>query len=104
MLAGILLGMVHGLVSARREAATATIVATVLGRASQGIINGILAAYATRRGAPPWQAALWGALIGAGLGCLSGIPGRAWPETIPLGGLVGLGCGVAASLAARGRA
>jgi hypothetical protein len=92
VLAGIALGALHGLLSARGQTA------------SQGIINGILAAYATRPGAPVWRTAVWGALIGAGLGCLSGIPHRAWAETIPLGALVGLGCGAAAGLAGRRRA
>lgn len=101
MLAGILLGALHGLISARGEADTAVVVATVLGRASQGIINGILAAYATRPKSPVWRTALWGALIGAGLGCLSGIPHRAWLETIPLGAAVGLGCGAAAASSGR---
>lgn len=103
VLAGILLGAVHGIVSARGEANTAVVVATLLGRASQGIINGILAAYATRPGAPLWRTALWGAVIGAGLGSLSGIPHRAWAETIPLGAVVGLGCGVATAIAGRRR-
>jgi hypothetical protein len=101
VLAGILLGGLHGLISARGESATAVVVATVLGRASQGIINGILAAYVTRPRAPVWRTALWGGLIGAGLGCLSGIPHRAWLQTIPLGAVVGLGCGAAAAIAGR---
>lgn len=104
VLAGIALGALHGLLSARGQTDAAAVVSTVLGRASQGIINGILAAYATRPGAPVWRTAAWGALIGAGLGCLSGIPHRTWAETIPLGALVGLGCGAAAGLAGRRRA
>lgn len=103
VLAGIVLGALHGLASARGGGGAAVVVATVLGRASQGIINGILVAYATRPGAPVWRTALWGGVIGAGLGILSGIPHRAWAETIPLGALVGLGCGAAAGLAGRRR-
>jgi len=103
VLAGVALGVAHGFLSARGQSEAAVVAATVLGRASQGIINGILAAYATRPGAPIWWTSLWGAVIGAGLGCLSGIPHRAWAETIPLGALVGLGCGAAAGLAGRKR-
>jgi hypothetical protein len=103
VLAGIVLGGLHGLISAHGEADTAVVLATVLGRASQGIINGILAAYVTKPKAPVWRAALWGGVIGAGLGCLSGIPHHTWIQTIPLGAAVGLGCGAAAAIAGRRR-
>jgi len=103
VLAGIVLGALHGFLSTRGQPDASAVAAAVLGRASQGIINGILAAYATRPGAPVWRTALWGALIGAGLGCLSGTPHRAWLETIPLGAVVGLGCGAATALAGRRR-
>ena len=99
VLVGILLGIANGFWGARGESGAAAVLTTVLGRASQGIINGILAAYATPGKPPIWRGALVGALIGAGLGILSGIPGRSWSESIPLGSLVGLGCGVATSRA-----
>lgn len=101
--AGLLLGLLHGFWSARAETAGAgTLAGALLGRASQGIVNGILAAWMVRAQAPVWRGALWGALIGVLLGALRGIAHQAWAETIPPSALVGLGCGLAASLARRG--
>jgi hypothetical protein len=104
VLAGFVLGALHGLWSARGDAGTGTLVGAVLGRASQGIINGILAAYMARGQSPVWRGALWGAVIGAVLGALRAIAHHAWAETIPPSAIVGLGCGVAAALARRPKA
>jgi hypothetical protein len=74
---------------------------SILGRASQGIINGVLAAYVTRGSTALWHGALAGGAIGVGLGALAGIPDRVWMETIPLGGVIGVACGIATARARR---
>ncbi len=102
VLAGIVLGGLYGVWSARGAGDAAAIVGMVLGRASQGIVNGILAAYFTPPRSPAWRGALTGGLIGGLLGALRGIPHQTWAEAVPLGLAVGIGCGVAASLAGRG--
>jgi hypothetical protein len=95
VLMGILLGALHGVVSSWGEPRALDIFTMILGRASQGIVNGILAAYATPGKVPLWRGALFGGLIGVALGGISGIPSRNWDSTIPLGAAVGIGCGLA---------
>ena len=68
---------------------------TILGRASQGIVNGVLAAYVTPGKTPLWRGALLSGGIGLGLGALAGIPNHTWATTLPLGTIVGIGCGLA---------
>jgi len=95
VLTGIVLGTLHGVWSAWGEPKAFDIFTTILGRASQGIINGVLAAYVTRGNTPPWRGALFGGLIGLALGALAGTPDRSWAATLPLGAIVGAGCGLA---------
>jgi hypothetical protein len=95
VLTGIILGAVHGVVSSWGEPRAMDVFTMILGRASQGIVNGILAAYATPGRTPLWRGALFGGLIGLALGAVSGIPNRAWATTLPLGAAVGVGCGLA---------
>jgi len=101
VLAGVVLGALHGLWIARGDATSGAVVGAVLGRASQGIINGILAAYAARGQNPVVRATLWGGAIGAALGVLRGLAHRQWTEAVTLSAIVGLGCGLAAGLAKR---
>jgi hypothetical protein len=99
VLAGVLLGAIYGVVNAGAETSAGALTANLLGRASQGIINGVLAAYANKGATPLWRGALWGALIGAGLGAVSGLAGQPLSRAIPLSALVGLGCGIATARA-----
>jgi len=96
---GIILGAIHGLVNAGAETSAGALSAGLLGRASQGIITGVLAAYANKGAPPLWRGALWGALIGVGLGAVSGLAGQPLSRAIPLSALVGLGCGIATARA-----
>ena len=97
VLAGLILGILHGVVSSWGDPKAMVVFTTILGRASQGIINGILAAYASRGQTPLWRGALIGSAIGLALGGLSGLPDRAWSTSLPLGAVVGLGAGAAAA-------
>ncbi len=99
VLAGVVLGSLYGAWSAREAAEAASLIEIVLGRASQGIVNGILAAYFTPPGSPGWRGALTGAAVGVLLGALRGIVHHDWIETVPIGALLGLGCGIAVNLA-----
>lgn len=99
ILAGILLGLLHGFFGVRGHADAAAISASLLGRMAQGIINGVLAAYANRGATPLWRGAIWGVLIGVGLGFLAGLPAHAIREALPPSALVGLGCGLATARA-----
>ena len=95
VLTGIVLGALHGVFSAWGEPKAMDVFTTILGRASQGIINGVLAAYLTRGNTPLWRGALLSGLIGLALGALAGLPGHSWATTLPLGAVVGVGCGLA---------
>ncbi len=101
ILAGILLGVLYGLYNARVEPTAASISASLLGRSAQGIINGILAAYANKGATPLWRGALWGGLIGLGLGVLAGLSTHSVAGALLPSALVGLGCGVATAKAKR---
>ena len=101
VLTGIVLGAAHGLVGAWGEPRVMDVFTSVLGRASQGIITGVLAAYAAPGRTPVWRGALLGAAIGIGLGGLAGIPDRNWLTMVPAGGVIGLACGIATSRAGR---
>ncbi len=101
VLAGIVLGSLYGVWSAREAAEVASMIEIVLGRASQGIVNGILAAYFTPPGSPSWRGAITGAAVGVLLGALRGLVHHDWIETVPLGALLGLGCGIVTGLASR---
>jgi hypothetical protein len=101
VLAGIVLGLLHGFLTAGGYTDAAGISANLLGRMSQGIINGILAAYANKGGAPWWRGALWGALIGLLLGFLAGLQANAVRDALLPSALVGLGCGLATAKAKR---
>lgn len=104
VLTGIVLGAAHGLVSSWGEPRAMVIFTTILGRASQGIVNGVLAAYVTEGKTPLWRGALLGGAIGLGLGAISGLPGHNWATTLPLGAAVGIGCGLATAAAKPKRA
>ena len=94
--AGIVLGAVHGAVSAWGEPKGFTIFMSVLGRMSQGVINGVLASWIAKPGAPLWRVAVLSTLIGVGLGAIAGAPDQDWSLTVPFGALIGLGTGLAA--------
>src|SRR5439155_27269904 len=95
VLAGIVLGALHGVWSAWGDPKAMDVFTTILGRASQGIINGVLAAYVTRGNTPLWRGGLLSGLIGLALGALAGLPSHSWAMTLPLGAVVGVGCGLA---------
>ena len=99
VLAGIALGAVHGVASAWGEPKGFLIFMSVLGRMSQGVINGVLASWVAKPGAPLWRVAVLSTLIGLGLGAVAGAPDQAWSITLPFGALIGLGCGLAAARA-----
>ena len=101
IVAGILLGLLYGLFSARGEHTGGAISASLLGRSAQGIINGVLAAYANKGPTPLWRGALLGALIGLGLGVLAGFPSHAIPQALLPSALLGLGCGLVTAKAKR---
>ena len=101
VLTGIVLGAAHGLVGAWGEPRVMEVFTSVLGRASQGIITGVLAAYVTPGRTPVWRGALLGGAIGLGLGGLAGIPERDWLTMVPAGCAIGLLCGAATSRAGR---
>jgi len=101
VLVGVLLGLFYGVYNAHGQTSAGAISASLLGRTSQGIINGILAAYASRGSTPLWRGALWGALIGLGLGVIAGLPGNTIRRSILPSALLGLGCGLAAAKAKR---
>jgi hypothetical protein len=101
-LAGILLGVLYGFYNTRGEMTAAAISASLLGRAAQGIINGVLAAYANKGATTPlWRGALWGVLIGLGLGVLAGLSSHSIQAALLPSALVGLGCGLATAKAKR---
>ena len=98
---GLLLGAAQGVISVGTGAEGMTLFLAILGRASQGIINGVLAAYAVRGKSPLWRGGLIGGALGAGLGCLAGIPAQSWAQVVPWSAVVGLGCGMAVARAGR---
>lgn len=96
---GIVLGAAHGVVSAWGEPRALDIFVSVLGRASQGIINGVLAAWVARGRRHAWGTILLSAAIGLALGGVAGIPREDWTLTLPFGTAIGAACGAAASRA-----
>jgi hypothetical protein len=92
---GLVLGGIYGAIISWGVQGPLAIFTTILGRASQGIINGLLAAYAMKGRRSVWLGALLGGLIGVGLGGLAGIPAGNWMVSVPYGGAVGIGCGLA---------
>jgi peptidoglycan/LPS O-acetylase OafA/YrhL len=101
VLTGIVLGAAHGVVSAWGEPRMLDLFVAVLGRASQGIINGVLAAYLAPGRTPVWRAMLLSGAVGLALGGLSGIPAKDWEHTLPFGAFIGVACGAAAARAGR---
>ena len=101
VLAGILLGLLYGLYNTRGEAGAAAVSASLLGRSSQGIINGVLAAYANKGATPLWRGGLWSALIGLALGALAGLGSHSFPGALLPSAVLGLGCGLATAKAKR---
>ena len=95
VLTGIVLGAIHGVITGWGEPRAMDVFTTILGRSSQGIINGVLAAYVTSGNTPLWRGGLLAGLIGLALGALAGIPGHSWATALPLGAAVGVGCGLA---------
>ena len=95
VLTGILLGVLYGFLNVHGEATATTLSASLLGRSAQGIINGVLAAYANRGTPPLWRGGLWGLLIGLVLGVLAGLTSHTFPYALIPSGLLGLGCGLA---------
>jgi drug/metabolite transporter (DMT)-like permease len=100
VLAGLFLGVAHGVVSGWGEPRTMGIFMSILGRASQGIVTGVLAARFARGRTSMWRAMLLSGIAGLALGGLAGIPEENWRETLPMGAVIGIVCGMAA---ARGR-
>lgn len=98
---GIVLGAAHGLVSAWGDPHMIDVFVSVLGRASQGIINGVLAAYVSAGRTPTWRAMILSGAIGLALGGIAGIPGKSWAQTLPFGAFIGVACGAAAGRAGR---
>jgi len=98
---GLLLGAAQGALTAAQGSKGIELLLPILGRASQGIIAGILTAYFTKPKTPFWIGALMGGVVGAGLGFLAGLPTHAWAQIVPYSAAVGLGCGVAVARAAR---
>lgn len=101
VMTGIVLGAAHGVVSAWGEPRMLDIFVAILGRASQGIINGVLAAYVAPGRTPVWRGMLLSGLIGLLLGGIAGIPEHRWASTLPLGAALGAACGAAAARAGR---
>lgn len=99
VITGIALGAAYGVASAWGEPRMLDQFVTILGRASQGIINGVLAAYAAPARTPVWRAMLFSGLIGLALGALGGIASRDWAHTLPSGAFIGAACGAAAARA-----
>lgn len=99
--AGLLLGAAQGFLTAGPEATGMETFLSILGRASQGIINGVLVAYAIKPKAPLWRGGLVGGALGALLGGLAGIPTQNWGQVLPWSAAVGIGCGLAAARAGR---
>jgi hypothetical protein len=95
VLTGLVLGAAYGAVLAWGDPGTAEKFPTILGRASQGIINGVLAGWAMKGKRSIWLGALFGGLIGIGLGGIAGIAERAWISHVAYGGAIGIGCGLA---------
>jgi peptidoglycan/LPS O-acetylase OafA/YrhL len=98
---GLVLGTAHGLLSKWGDPHMVEIFVSVLGRASQGIINGVLAAYVSAGRTPTWRAMLLSGAIGLALGGIAGIPTKDWAHTLPFGAFIGVACGAAASRAGR---
>jgi peptidoglycan/LPS O-acetylase OafA/YrhL len=98
---GLVLGAAHGVASAWGDPHMVDVFVSVLGRASQGIINGVLAAYVASGRTPTWRAMLLSGAIGVALGGIAGIPGKSWEHTLPFGAFIGVACGAAASRAGR---
>jgi peptidoglycan/LPS O-acetylase OafA/YrhL len=100
VLTGLILGVAQGIVIGWGEPRTMGIFMSILGRASQGIVTGLLAAYVSRGRTPMWRAMLLSGIAGLALGGLAGIPEEHWKQTLPMGAIIGIVCGIAA---ARGR-
>jgi len=101
VVAGLLLGAAQGFLSAGQSATGMAIFLAILGRASQGIINGVLAGWAIKSKAPFWRGGLVGGALGVGLGLLAGIPDQDWTRVVPMSAIVGIGCGLAVARAGR---
>ena len=97
VLTGIVLGAAHGILSSWGEPRALDIFYSILGRASQGIVNGVLAAWVAQGRPTMWRPMLLSGLIGLVLGGLSGIPKENWQQTLPLGAFIGACCGAAAA-------
>ena len=97
---GLLLGAAQGAIMSGGSAHGVELL-PILGRASQGIIAGVLTGYLTKPKTPLWRGGLTGAVVGAGLGFLAGLPSHEWLPVVPLSSAVGLACGIAVARAAR---
>jgi len=95
VLTGILLGIAYGLYNVHGNGTATALSASLLGRSAQGIINGVLAAYANKGAPPLWRGGLWGLLIGLILGVLAGLTSHTFPMSLIPSGILGLGCGLA---------
>ena len=96
---GLVLGAAHGVLSSWGAPHALDVFYSVLGRASQGIVNGVLAAWMVPGRPPMWRAMFLSGLIGVALGGLAGIPDHNWRETVPLGAFIGVCCGAATARA-----
>ncbi|HSQ59444.1 MAG TPA: hypothetical protein VLT84_03270 [Acidobacteriota bacterium] len=85
VLTGLVLGTVHGLVSDGGVSGGTVLFLSALARGSQGVINGLLAAYLVRAKTPLWRGGLVGAVIGAILGVVAGAQAQgSIPRASPL--------------------
>ena len=100
---GLLLGAAQGVLMKHPGAKGAELILPILGRASQGIVGGILTAYFTRGKTPMWQGAIVGAIVGAGLGCIASIPTKHYFPMVPYSAVVGLVSGIAVAKASKPR-
>jgi hypothetical protein len=96
VLAGAVLGAAYGVARSWGEPKAFLVFMSVLGRMSQGIINGVLSSWVAKPGAPLWRVAGLSTVIGLGLGAIAGAADGNWSSTLPFGAAIGLGCGLAA--------
>lgn len=101
VLTGLVLGTMHGLVSDGGASGGTVLFLSALARGSQGVINGLLAAYMVRAKTPLWRGGLVGAVIGAILGVVAGAQAQGLAQAVPWSAAIGLACGIAAAKTAR---
>jgi hypothetical protein len=101
VMTGLVLGTVHGIVADGGVSGGTVLFLSALARGSQGVINGLLAAYLTPSKTPLWRAGLVGAVIGAILGVVAGAQAQGLAQAVPWSAAIGLACGLVAGKTAR---